>query len=68
MPEGVEPVDLKDPQNMNNNNCISYLELLVDRFKGQMDAAMAKGERPTSRVKSMWMDCTKRKGNIISAV
>ena len=53
--------DMRDPQNMDNNNCVSYLQLLEDRSKSQMDAAMAKGERPTQRIKELWMNSMKRK-------
>lgn len=52
---------------MSNNNCISYLEVLVPRFKGEMDQAISNGERPSARSKEMWMECTKRKNTIMAA-
>lgn len=52
---------------MSNNNCVSYLELLIPRFKGEMDAAIQRGERPSARSKEMWMECTKRKNTLMAA-
>ncbi len=52
---------------MSNNNCMSYLEILVPRFKSEMDQAIAKGERPSARSKEMWMECQKRKNTIMAA-
>ena len=46
---------------MSNNNCVSYLEVLVARFDGNMKAALAKEERPDKRTREMWMECTKRR-------
>jgi hypothetical protein len=37
IPEGVTKEDIADPQNMNNNNCASYLELMISRSKAQLD-------------------------------
>jgi hypothetical protein len=45
---------------MTNNNCCSYLEVLVARFKSEMDQSIVKGERAPARTKEMWMECTKR--------
>ena len=53
--------DVKDPQNMTNNNCMSYLEILVPRFKGEIDKAIEEGSRPPARAKQLWMECQKRK-------
>lgn len=57
IPEGATTLDIKDPQNMNNNNCISYLEILIPRFKGEIDAALAREERAPPRSREMWMEC-----------
>ena len=57
IPEGASTLDIKDPQNMNNNNCISYLEILIPRFKGEIDAALAREERAPPRSREMWMEC-----------
>ncbi len=67
LPAGVTADDIKDPQNMSNNNCMSYLEILVPRFKNEMDQSIAKGERPSARSKEMWIECTKRKNTIMAA-
>lgn len=42
---------------MNNNNCMSYLEILIPRFKGEIDAALAREERAPPRSREMWMEC-----------
>ena len=52
---------------MNNNNCVSYLEALTPRFKKQMDEAIANGERPKPRIKTLWMEFQKRARNIQNA-
>jgi len=57
IPEGATTLDIKDPQNMNNNNCCSYLEILISRFKGEIDAALAREERAPPRSREMWMEC-----------
>ena len=57
IPEGATTLDIKDPQNMNNNNCISYLEILIPRFKVEIDAALAREERAPPRSREMWMEC-----------
>lgn len=36
---------------------MSYLEILVPRFKAEMDQSIAKGERPPARSKEMWIEC-----------
>jgi len=28
--------DIKDPQNMANNNCVTYLELIIPRFNEEI--------------------------------
>jgi len=68
VPDGCDASDIKDPQNMNNNNIVSYLETLVARFKKQMDDAMGRGERPDPRTKTMWMECTKRMMTLVNAI
>lgn len=52
---------------MTNNNCMSYLEILVHRFKDEIDKAIANGERPPARSKELWMECNKRKNTIMAA-
>lgn len=52
---------------MNNNNCISYLEILIPRFKGEIDAALAREERAPPRSREMWIECTKRLNTITAA-
>jgi hypothetical protein len=46
---------------MTNNSCVSYLELLIGRFKSEIDSSIEKGERPNSRSRHLWMECQKRK-------
>lgn len=67
VPDGMTAADVADPQNMANNNCVSYLELVIPRFKANIDEAMAKGERPNPRIRSLWMECQKRKNVIEGA-
>jgi hypothetical protein len=52
---------------MSNNNCMSYLEILVHRFKDEIDKAIANGERPPARSKELWIECNKRKNTIMAA-
>ena len=60
IPEGVTKEDIADPQNMNNNNCASYLELLISRCKAQLDQAVAE-ERPSDpRIKKLWLESITR--------
>ena len=60
IPEGVTKEDIADPQNMNNNNCASYLELLVSRSKAQLDQAISE-ERPVEpRIKKLWLESMTR--------
>ncbi len=45
---------------MNNNNCASYLELMISRSKAQLDQAVAEGRPVEPRVKKLWLDCMTR--------
>jgi len=42
---------------MSNNNCVSYLEIIVPRFKGEIDKAIEEGSRPPARSRQLWMEC-----------
>lgn len=53
--------DVKDPQNMANNNCVSYLEELIPKLNADIQAALKEGTRPDPKTRGLWMECTKRK-------
>jgi len=52
---------------MENNNCVSYLEILISRFNNEIQASMSKGERPNAQKRQLWMECQKRKITIETA-
>ena len=45
LPEGVTAMDVKDPDNINNLCCMSYLEKKTEEFKANMDIALKAGKR-----------------------
>lgn len=49
-------------------NCISYLETVHPQFKAILDSKMSKGERPDSRIKSLWLECQKRSMQLQNAI
>ena len=49
MPEGCDALDIKDPLNMSNNNCMSYLEKMIPTWNEKMQAALGSGDRPTMK-------------------
>ena len=60
----MDPEDIKDPLNINNFWCMSYIEKKIpDLFQEQQDS-MAKGERPNPATRKLWQDAMKRKGEI----
>ena len=66
-PEEMSAEDEKDPQNMSNNNCITYLEFIIPKFDQKMKDAIASGTRPDARIKQLWMECQKRRNVIMLA-
>ena len=52
---------------MTNNNSVGYLEEMIPKFKQAIDDAIAAGERPPQRVRTLWMECQKRKMQIENA-
>ncbi len=52
---------------MSNNNCVSYLELLISTFKSEIDSSIENGDRPKPRSRQLWMECQKRKTQIENA-
>ena len=60
----MDPADIKDPLNINNFWCMSYIEKKIpDLFQEQQDA-VAKGERPNPATRKLWQDAMKRKGEL----
>ena len=41
----MSEIDVKEPDNINNLCCMSYLEKKVEEFKANMDAALKAGKR-----------------------
>ena len=41
----MTPADVKDPDNVDNLSCMSYLEKKVEEFNNNMQAALKAGKR-----------------------
>ena len=66
-PAGIDPEDIKDPLNINNFVCMSYLETIIPKLFEEQKASMARGDRPDPKTKKLWQDCMKRKNDIEAA-
>jgi len=66
-PAQMTDEDLKDPQNMANNSCMSYLEAMIPKLNDQIQASIKEGTRPDPRIRTLWMDMQKRKNVIMQA-
>ena len=62
----MDPEDIKDPLNINNFWCMSYLEKKIPDLLEEQKASMAKGERPDAKTKKLWQDCMRRRNDIES--
>ena len=60
----MDPEDIKDPLNINNFWCMSYLEKKIPDLLEEQKASMAKGERPDAKTKKLWQECMKRRNYI----
>jgi hypothetical protein len=67
VPSDLDPEDIKNPLNINNFWCMSYLEKKIPDFFEEQKASMEKGERPDPVTKKLWQDCMKRKNTIEAA-
>jgi hypothetical protein len=67
MPSDLDPEDVKNPLNINNFWCMSYLEKKIPELFEEQKASMAKGERPDPVTKKLWQECMKRKNDIEAA-
>ena len=64
VPSDLDQEDIKNPLNINNFWCMSYLEKKIPDFFEEQKASMEKGERPDPVTKKLWQDCMRRKGEI----
>lgn len=62
VPSDLDAEDIKDPLNINNFVCMSYLDKKISDFFEEQKQSMAKGERPNPVTKKLWQDCMKKKG------
>lgn len=59
---------MKDPDNVNNLVCMSYLEKKVEEFKANMDAALKGGNRDLMKAwQQRWIAANSKKTTIENA-
>ena len=61
-------MDVKDPDNINNLCCMSYLEKKTEEFKANMDAALKAGKRDLMKAwQQRWIAANSKKTSIENA-
>ena len=45
MPPGCSAIDIKDPDNISNLRCMTYLEKKTEQFEKNMQAMLSAGKR-----------------------
>ena len=64
----MTPADVKDPDNVDNLSCMSYLEKKVEEFKNNMDAALKAGKRDLMKAwQARWIAANQKKTTIENA-
>jgi hypothetical protein len=64
VPTGVSALDIKDPTNMENMWCMSYLDLFIAETKKEMAATLAREEPLDKNLRARYLECMKRKGAV----
>ena len=61
-------MDVKDPDNINNLCCMSYLEKKTEEFKANMDLALKSGKRDLMKAwQQRWIAANSKKTSIENA-
>jgi hypothetical protein len=68
IPTGVSALDMKDPTNMLNMWCMSYLDLFIAQTKKEMTACSAREEPLDKNLRARYLECMKRKGQVKNSI